>query len=35
MEDKLDYKRKSYTIADYYLSYKEYIEEGSIYDIPF
>lgn len=35
MEDKLDYKRKSYTIADYYLSYKEYIEEGSIYDVPF
>lgn len=35
MKDKLNYDRKSYTIADYYLSYKDYIEEGSIYDIPY
>ena len=29
MKDVLDYDRKSYTIADYYLSYKDYIEEGT------
>lgn len=35
MKDKLNYNRKSYTIADYYLSYKDYIEEGTQYDIPY
>ena len=35
MKDKLNYKRKSYTITDYYLSYKEYIEEGTQYDVSY
>ena len=35
MKDVLDYDRKSYTIADYYLSYKDYIEEGTQYDVPY
>lgn len=35
MKDKLNYNRKSYTIADYYLSYKDYIQEGSQYDISY
>lgn len=35
MKDKLNYSRKSYTIADYYLSYKDYIEEESVYDVPY
>lgn len=35
MKDKLNYNRKSYTIADYYLSYKDYIQEGSQYDIDY
>lgn len=35
MKDKWDYSRKSYTIADYYLSYKDYIESDSIYDVPY
>lgn len=35
MKDILDYDRKSYTIADYYLSYKDYIEEGTQYDVPY
>ena len=34
-KDKLDYKRKSYTITDYYLSYKKYIEEGTQYDVSY
>lgn len=33
--NKLTYKRKSYTITDYYLSYKDYIESGTVYDIPY
>lgn len=32
---KLNYKRKCYTIADYYLSYKEYIEQDTLYDVSF
>ena len=35
MKDKWDYSRKSYTIADYYLSYKDYVESDSIYDVPY
>lgn len=35
MKDILDYDRKSYTIADYYLSYKDYIEKGTQYDVPY
>jgi hypothetical protein len=29
MRERLTYDRKSYTIADYYMSYKEYIEPGT------
>ena len=32
-KEKLNYDRKCYTIADYYLSYKQYIEPGTQYDI--
>lgn len=35
MKDKLNYNRKSYTITDYYLSYKDYIEEGTQYDVDY
>ena len=35
MIEKLTYKRKNYTIADYYISYKEYIESDTQYDIDF
>ena len=31
---KLNYQRKCYTIADYYLSYKDYIEANTPYDVP-
>lgn len=33
IKEKTNYKRKSYTIADFYLSYKQYIEQGTIYDV--
>lgn len=33
--EKLNYNRKSYTIADYYVSYKNYIEQDTVYDIPY
>lgn len=33
--DKLKYNRKSYTITDYYLSYTDYIEKDTVYDIPY
>lgn len=33
--EKLKYNRKSYTIADYYVSYKNYIEQDTVYDIPY
>ncbi len=33
MRERLTYDRKSYTIADYYMSYKEYIEPGTQYDV--
>lgn len=29
------YKRASYTIADYYLSYLKYIEQGTVYDVDY
>ena len=29
----VNYKRKSYTIADYYISYKQYIDEDTQYDV--
>lgn len=32
-KEKTQYPRKSYTIADYYISYKNYIEEGTRYDV--
>lgn len=35
MKHKLNYDRKSYTITDYYLSYKDYIEEGTQYDVDY
>ena len=35
MKVKLKYDRKSYTIPDYYLSYKNYIELDSVYDVDF
>lgn len=35
MKVKLKYDRKSYTIPDYYLSYKDYIEQDSVYDVDF
>lgn len=33
MKERLDYERKCYTIADFYLSYKDYIEQGTTYDV--
>lgn len=33
MRERLKYNRKCYTIADYYLSYKEYIEPDTQYDV--
>lgn len=29
------YKRNSYTITDFYLSYRDYIQQGTMYDIPY
>ena len=31
--EKVNYDRKSYTIADFYISYKSYIEENTPYDV--
>lgn len=33
MRERLTYDRKCYTIADYYISYKEYIEPNTQYDV--
>ena len=33
MRERLTYDRKCYTIADYYISYKEYIEPDTQYDV--
>ena len=33
MRERLTYDRKCYTIADYYISYKEYIELDTQYDV--
>lgn len=33
MRERLKYQRKCYTIADYYISYKEYIEPNTQYDV--
>ena len=33
IKERLEYDRKCYTIADFYLSYKEYIEAGTQYDV--
>lgn len=33
MKERLNYSRKCYTIADFYLSYKDYIEKNTTYDI--
>lgn len=33
IEEKINYRRKSYTIADFYLDYKSKIEEGTVYDV--
>ena len=33
MAEKTNYDRKSYTITDFYLSYKNYIEPGTQYDV--
>lgn len=33
MKEKTKYNRKSYTMADFYESYKQYIEQGTQYDI--
>lgn len=35
MKAKLKYNRKSYTAADYYISYKQYIEANTVYDIDY
>lgn len=35
MEDDPRYKRDSYTIADFYLSYKDYIQQGTPYDVDY
>lgn len=35
MKERLTYQRKCYTIADYYLSYKDYIERDTQYDVDF
>lgn len=32
MKERLNYDRKCYTIADFYLSYKDYIEQDTVYD---
>lgn len=32
---KLNYQRKCYTIADYYISYKDYIESNTPYDVSY
>lgn len=33
--NRLDYQRKCYTIADFYLHYKKYIELDTVYDVDF
>lgn len=33
MTERLEYQRKCYTIADFYLSYKKYIEKDTPYDV--
>lgn len=33
MKERLDYNRKCHTIADFYLNYKNYIDEGTQYDV--
>ena len=33
MRERLTYNRKSYTIPDYYIDYKNYIEPNTLYDI--
>lgn len=33
MKEKAKYNRKSYTMADFYESYKQYIEQGTQYDV--
>lgn len=33
IKERLEYDRKCYTIADFYLSYKEYIEADTQYDV--
>lgn len=33
MRERLKYNRKCYTITDYYISYKEYTDQGTLYDI--
>lgn len=35
MDNKLNYKRTCYTIADYYLSYRDYIEQDTQYDVDY
>lgn len=35
MKEKFDYDRKNYTIADFYKSYKDYIEQGTQYDVDY
>ena len=32
-KEAVNYQRKSYTIADYYISYKQYIDSGTQYDV--
>lgn len=32
---KLNYQRNSYTIADFYMSYRDYITKDTAYDVPF
>jgi hypothetical protein len=33
IEEKINYRRKSYTVADFYMDYKNNIEEGTVYDV--
>ena len=33
IKENTDYDRKSYTVADYYLSYKDYIDSDTQYDV--
>ena len=35
MKERFEYDRKNYTIADFYISYRDYIEQGTQYDVDY